>query len=492
MVVRDFCLSADNEMNPIKFLPVTKSQKQKPGEEEEEEVEEEEKADDAGNQSSQQFNFSINSYRENATLKLLVQKLHHQLTDSQAEIASLRDELAKKDQFIEDALKRRADKMDIETASQAVVQNDFLIPMVTPDKERESMDAANSRNIVPAKQTNATLKRVSFSQDIHLGLRDDEEEASSENAENLASISSPCGDASTNSPIRRSRPKEHVRQAQNKHESERPLNPSRKDTRGTGPEFGTNRLFTSENKDFSNELSDCVLAPSNASKGYLNLISVLASLPNAVSYDLEQRTNVETFQVKDFACIDSKGATGLFTGALARELKSPEGFGKMLYDLDGRFYEGQWKGGQWDGCGTLCNGDGDMYVGEFVNGQRHGQGTYTWTSGKQYVGEFLRDVRHGKGQFTFPDGAVYVGDFENGVRQGRGRCDFLEGGYYEGEWFNNKFEGQGECMWPDGRSYKGQFRKSQCHGWGVEKFADGRIRHNGKWHCNAPKIIKKV
>jgi hypothetical protein len=198
-----------------------------------------------------------------------------------------------------------------------------------------------------------------------------------------------------------------------------------------------------------------------------------------------QHESEETFQVSQFAFVDPYGDTGLFTGSVSLG-RLPQGYGKMVYDQDGRVYEGEWKRGQWDGNGKLVNGNGDIYEGEFLDDQRHGQGTYIWKSGRRYVGDFVRDIRHGKGTFSFSDGSVYVGDFEQGARQGFGRCDFPEGGYYEGEWKNNMFEGAGECYWPDGRSYRGEFSQNQSHGWGVEKYADGRIRHDGFWNHDSP------
>jgi hypothetical protein len=193
--------------------------------------------------------------------------------------------------------------------------------------------------------------------------------------------------------------------------------------------------------------------------------------------------NGKTYQVTDFTFIDQVGNAGFFSGSLSLDFDVPEGFGKMVYNHDGLVYEGEWKGGYWDGCGTLCEGNGDCYLGEFVKGQLHGQGTQSRGAGK-YVGTFTQGVRHGHGTFAFSDGSIYVGEFEDGDKNGWGRCDFPEGGYYEGEWKNNMFEGVGECVWPDGRSYKGEFRHNEPYGFGIETFPDGRIFH----HAESPGI----
>ena len=252
------------------------------------------------------------------------------------------------------------------------------------------------------------------------------------------------------------------------------------------PEVGENSF---DSEDESDEIIDFAMASQNrVSDEVLVLDSyfTLNEVSSTVFDNGSDHQGVETYEVVDYTFTDANGDSDIFTGSLSFGLTLPEGLGKMVYNIDGQVYNGEWKEGRWNGKGTLHSANGDVYEGEFLNDQRHGTGTYTWKSGRQYIGGFVLDERHGKGTFAFSDGSLYIGDFENGNRHGRGRCDFPEGGYYEGEWQNNLFEGQGECVWPDGRSYRGQFRRNQSHGRGIEKGADGQIIHDGLWEVDEP------
>ena len=89
------------------------------------------------------------------------------------------------------------------------------------------------------------------------------------------------------------------------------------------------------------------------------------------------------------------------------ERNQPNGFGKIVYGSQDRFYR------------------------------------------YQYLGDFLCGHRHGKGAMRWQDSGLYVGQFEMGVRQGEGRMVYPNGDVYEGEWANNKKNGRGTYWWKD-------------------------------------------
>jgi len=184
--------------------------------------------------------------------------------------------------------------------------------------------------------------------------------------------------------------------------------------------------------------------------------------------------------------LDPYGDKGRYSGVVLRSTGMPHGLGRMVYEDDGRTYEGDWRHGRWHGFGRATFANGDSYEGEYRFDQRHGRGKYCWSDGRIYDGEFSEDKRHGKGTFKWPDGATYEGDFHQGQREGHGRYTFSDGGYYTGSWVDGRYEGFGECHWEDGRKYKGEWRAGMAHGQGVETYPDGRVRHDGQWIDDEP------
>ena len=184
--------------------------------------------------------------------------------------------------------------------------------------------------------------------------------------------------------------------------------------------------------------------------------------------------------------LDPYGDKGKYTGIVLRSTGMPHGLGRMVYEDDGRTYEGDWRHGRWHGFGRATFANGDSYEGEYRFDQRHGRGMYCWNDGRVYDGNFAEDKRHGKGTFKWPDGATYEGDFVQGQREGHGRYTFSDGGYYNGSWVDGRYEGYGECHWEDGRTYKGEWKTGMAHGQGVETYPDGRVRHDGQWINDEP------
>jgi hypothetical protein len=147
--------------------------------------------------------------------------------------------------------------------------------------------------------------------------------------------------------------------------------------------------------------------------------------------------------VQNLEIMDPYGDIGQYSGVILSSTRLPHGVGRMLYNADGRIYNGRWRHGRWHGYGKTIFANRDYYEGEFYCDQRHGQGKYEWSNGRVYVGEFQNDRRQGTGTFTWPDGAMYVGDFVDGKREGRGRYTFPHGGFYDGYWENGFYHGQG-------------------------------------------------
>lgn len=144
--------------------------------------------------------------------------------------------------------------------------------------------------------------------------------------------------------------------------------------------------------------------------------------------------------------LDPYGDSGRYSGVILRSTGMPHGLGRMVYEDDGRTYEGDWRHGRWHGFGRATFANADSYEGEYRFDQRHGRGKYSWSDGRVYDGEFSEDKRHGKGTFNWPDGATYTGDFNNGQREGHGRYTFSDGGYYVGSWVDGRYDGFGGTL----------------------------------------------
>ncbi|CAJ1966023.1 unnamed protein product [Cylindrotheca closterium] len=184
--------------------------------------------------------------------------------------------------------------------------------------------------------------------------------------------------------------------------------------------------------------------------------------------------------------LDPYGDKGVYTGVVLRTTGMPHGLGRMVYEEDGRIFEGDWRHGRWHGYGKATFSNGDAYDGEYKFDQRHGKGVYKWADGRVFDGQFSEDKRHGHGIFTWPDGAVYDGEFVNGQRQGHGKYRFADGGEYVGSWHGGRYSGFGTCTWEDGRRYRGEWRNGMAHGRGTETYPNGAVRHDGQWVDDEP------
>eukprot|EP00547_Thalassionema_nitzschioides_P007213 CAMPEP_0194221368 /NCGR_PEP_ID=MMETSP0156-20130528/30399_1 /TAXON_ID=33649 /ORGANISM="Thalassionema nitzschioides, Strain L26-B" /LENGTH=701 /DNA_ID=CAMNT_0038951741 /DNA_START=239 /DNA_END=2344 /DNA_ORIENTATION=- len=243
--------------------------------------------------------------------------------------------------------------------------------------------------------------------------------------------------------------------------------------------FSANNTQPSQNESFNPYPNNNQLSSNNNNDDERSILSAGNTVASSTYGEDRQKVVSRTL-------LDPYGDKGRYSGVVLRSTGMPHGLGRMVYEDDGRTYEGDWRHGRWHGFGRATFANGDSYEGEYRFDQRHGRGKYCWSDGRIYDGEFAEDKRHGKGTFKWPDGATYEGDFHQGQREGHGRYTFSDGGYYTGSWVDGRYEGFGECHWEDGRKYKGEWRAGMAHGQGVETYPDGRVRHDGQWIDDEP------
>lgn len=92
--------------------------------------------------------------------------------------------------------------------------------------------------------------------------------------------------------------------------------------------------------------------------------------------------------------IISHGVTADYVGHT--EAGIPNGWGRAFY-LDGKIYEGEWKGGKMHGRGTEYYPDGIMeFEGEYKDGCRDGYGKAYTTDGQlNFDGLWIKGVQEG-------------------------------------------------------------------------------------------------
>lgn len=201
----------------------------------------------------------------------------------------------------------------------------------------------------------------------------------------------------------------------------------------------------------------------------------------------ETHANVstDTLFVKEKQIVDPYGEKGVYTGALSKSTCMPNGKGRLEYEKESRWYEGDWIHGRWTGYGRLSNGDGDFYEGGLKNDHKHGTGIMRFADGRVFEGEYIRGQMI-QGKMTYQDGSVYGGSWVDGMRHGRGKCIFVDGSEYEGEFREGNFHGQGKMTWNDGGWYVGNWSNGEMDGQGKEVRPDGSLRHDGEWAGGQP------
>lgn len=164
---------------------------------------------------------------------------------------------------------------------------------------------------------------------------------------------------------------------------------------------------------------------------------------------------------------------------------------------DSSVYIGEFKGGLFNGRGTLTRRNGEVYKGEFKDGLMHGQGTvsnriYMYVggfsnglfhgkgvliqrNGDRYEGEFEDNAFNGKGVRTRKNGDQFEGEFKDGLAQGRGIITYASGDRYEGEFVDNNFCGKGVLTRKNGDRYEGEFKESSFNGQGTLIYGTGDV-----------------
>lgn len=201
--------------------------------------------------------------------------------------------------------------------------------------------------------------------------------------------------------------------------------------------------------------------------------------------DTYKNVSNDTVHVQDQEIVDPYGEKGIYSGDLSIATQMPNGKGRLEYEKEGRWYEGDWIHGRWTGNGRLSNGDGDFYEGGLKNDHKHGIGIMKFADGRVFEGEYRRGQMV-KGKMTYQDGSVYGGGWVDGMRHGRGKCIFVDGSEYDGEFSEGNFHGHGKMTWNDGGWYVGEWCDGEMHGKGKEIRPDGSLRHDGEWARGQP------
>jgi len=198
-----------------------------------------------------------------------------------------------------------------------------------------------------------------------------------------------------------------------------------------------------------------------------------------------ENVSTDTLFVKEKQIVDPYGEKGVYSGALSKSTCMPNGKGRLEYEKESRWYEGDWIHGRWTGFGRLSNGDGDFYEGGLKNDHKHGKGIMRFADGRVFEGEYIRGQMI-QGKMTYQDGSIYGGSWVDGMRHGRGKCVFVDGSQYEGEFREGNFHGQGKMTWNDGGWYVGNWSNGEMDGRGKEVRPDGSLRHDGEWSGGQP------
>lgn len=94
---------------------------------------------------------------------------------------------------------------------------------------------------------------------------------------------------------------------------------------------------------------------------------------------------------------------------------------------NGDRYDGDYKNGKFEGCGTYAYANFGEYIGQLHQSKSNGSGTLAFNNGNRYIGEFQDGKCQGSGTFILADGTVVSGSWKNGEQvNGNLSCDRLE------------------------------------------------------------------
>ena len=92
-----------------------------------------------------------------------------------------------------------------------------------------------------------------------------------------------------------------------------------------------------------------------------------------------------------------------------------EGYGIM--NIKGGIYEGEMKGGNFNGIGKFTFNNKRRYEGEFINNKMEGYGILYLPGNKIFVGHFKDDIQDGFGVF-YTNKKIYIGFWQNMLLKG--------------------------------------------------------------------------
>ena len=92
-----------------------------------------------------------------------------------------------------------------------------------------------------------------------------------------------------------------------------------------------------------------------------------------------------------------------------------EGYGIM--NIKYGIYEGEMKGGNFNGIGKFIFNDKRKYEGEFINNKMEGYGILYLPGDKIFVGHFKDDLQNGFGVF-YTNKKIYIGFWQNSLLEG--------------------------------------------------------------------------
>lgn len=166
-----------------------------------------------------------------------------------------------------------------------------------------------------------------------------------------------------------------------------------------------------------------------------------------------------------------------YEGEFRQDMKNGRG---TLVCKSGERYVGEYRDDARQGSGSLVLANGDRYVGQFRSDMMSGRGTLVYRNGNKYSGDFSNGLKHGNGVYTFANGDVYKGEFRQDLREGRGTYQFIDGSSYIGEFKAGKRHGKGRYVFAGGGEYVGEFKGGRKNGVGVCIYPNGK-RINGLW-----------
>ncbi|XP_037547770.1 MORN repeat-containing protein 3 [Nematolebias whitei] len=163
------------------------------------------------------------------------------------------------------------------------------------------------------------------------------------------------------------------------------------------------------------------------------------------------------------------------------------GLRHTIFSVNGDKYTGEWLNDMKHGKGTQVWKKGAMYDGEWKFGKQDGCGTYSvlppgstdYT--KKYSGEWKSGKKHGNGKYFYNDVSAYEGEWSEDQRNGSGRMYFENGDIYEGEWMHDQMHGQGFIQFSNGNCYDGNWKDGKRNGDGKFFYTDRGVLYEGFW-----------